>query len=127
MELTRDALLRVVKAARTADRLAQDMKKLLVDENRWTWADEIAGFLKDALFLISGEKLPTEADFEKDSKVVGLLRGFESDTMVASDIMKMAEENAPKMPKPNLMGQKEFQAMVKRYGGYSATPEGEWE
>ena len=127
MELTRDALLRVVKAARTADRLAQDMKKLLVDENRWTWADEIAGFLKDALFLISGEKLPLEADFEKDSKVVGLLRGFESDTMVVSDIMQMAEENAPKMPKPSLMGQKDFRAMVKRYGGYSATPEGEWE
>ena len=41
--MNKDALLRVVKAARMSLKLAEDTKKLLVNEHQQTWADEIAG------------------------------------------------------------------------------------
>ena len=128
MEISRDAMLRVVKAARMADKLAQDTKALLMDRNGWTVADEISGFLDDALFNMIGEKLEPGQDFANDSVTMMLIRSKLSDAEVTDEFISIAEENKPKLPKPNLVSRDEFNAMVRKFGGYKAeTPEGEWQ
>lgn len=128
MEITRDALLRVVKSARMADRLARDTKALLRDQNSWTVADDISSFLDDAIFLMVGEKLDPRQDFVRDSVTMKLIRAEDmSDEEVTEEILRMAEKNAPKQPKPNLISRDKFNEMVERCGGYRAgMSEGEW-
>lgn len=132
MEISRDALLRVVKAARAAIRLAETMNKLMVDGKAWTWADEIAGQLADALFEISGEKLESGQDFFKDSATMMVLTGDMSDEGVTDwFIMKDRIRNRldgkveVQMPKPNICTTAEIFKMFNENGGYQS-PEGEW-
>ena len=111
--MTRDVILRIVKATRMAIWLAEDMQKLLVERNRQTWADEIAGQLADALFLISGEKLEPKQDFIKDSKTMRLLKSIRSDSVVADEFLQMANQ-----PAPNTIETEAFNALYERNGGY---------
>ena len=111
--MTRDVILRIVKATRMAIWLAEDMQKLLLESNRQTWADEIAGQLADALFLISGEKLSPKQDFMKDSKTMRLLKSIRSDSVVADEFFQMANQ-----PAPNTIETEAFNALYERNGGY---------
>ena len=54
MEISREALLLVIKATRTAMRMAEDMQRMVLGKGETT-ADQIAGYLEDALLIISGE------------------------------------------------------------------------
>ena len=124
MEISRDTLLWVIKAARAANRLAQDTKALLMDKNGWTVSDEIAGFLNEALFNMIGEKLEPNQDFTQDSITMLLIRSNLPDGAVADEVMQLHEEHAHQQPKPNLLPKEELQAMAAR-NGY-VTPERDW-
>lgn len=116
--MSRDALMRVVKACRMSVRLADDTKKLLFDKTNWTIADEIGGFLCDALFEYSGEQLVAGQDFTRDSQTYKLLTANLSDDEVTDRLMAMARENEVKQPKPNFISRDEFATMVNRGYGY---------
>lgn len=131
MDIQKGALLRVVKATRASIRLAENMNKLMVDKS-WSWADEIAGQLTDALFEISGEKLESGQDFYKDSATMMVLTGDMSDEGVTDwFIMKDKIRNRldgkaeVQMPKPNTMSPEKMKELYQQNGGY-CSPEGDW-
>lgn len=132
MDIQKDALLRVVKATRAAIRLAENTNKLMVDGKAWTWADEIAGQLADALFIISGEKLESGQDFFKDSATMMVLTGDMSDEGVTNWFIMMDRirkrldgKVEVQMPKPNVMNPEKMKELYQQNGGYQS-PEGEW-
>ena len=131
MEITRDELLRVVKATRMAMRLAEATQKLFVDKGSWSIADEIAGQLKEALFRMSNDR--NNGDFN-DTMTMRLLTGDLNDEAVADWFLLMhrlderrhrIEQEEAKQPKPQTMTSDEVRKMYDRCGGY-ISPEGEW-
>lgn len=129
MEIERDALLRIVKATRMAMRLAENIQKLFVDQAPWSVADEIAGQLADALFMMNCDS--AERPFA-DSMTMRLLKGDLNDEAVTDWFLMMVridqrrhqhEESA--MPEPQTMSKEEVRAMHETNGGYM-TPEGDW-
>jgi len=139
MEITRDALLRVVKSARLAIETAETMQKLMVEKGGWSWADEVAGQLSDALFRMSGEQLAAGKDFNQDSMTMRLLKGDMSDGAVADWFLMMsrirdrlsgelvADKLKMEIPStPHTVSKEETYEMYLRNGGYHYTPEGEF-
>lgn len=121
MEISRDALLRIVKAARAAIRLAEDVNKLLISQGRDTWADFIEGELAEALYNFGGEKLEPQQDFIRDSQTMSLLTDPElSDGEVTVAFVGMYRANHPEQPKPHFISLDEMQKRVNAGYGYSA-------
>lgn len=136
MEIKRDALVRVVKAARLSLKMADAMQLFMIDKRPWTVADEISGHLKDALFIILGEHALHEKSFD-ESMTMRLLTSDMSDGAVADYIIMMqniqkhiepelAAPNIVQQPKPQIMSKEEFRKLKDQNGGYCYTPEGEW-
>lgn len=134
MEISMGTLAKLVKAARTADRMAENFRPMLIDKRARTVPDEIAGFLKDVLFEISGEKLDPKQDFERDSMTMALIRSKLADMDVADEINRMSEYRKFEVCTWGLP----IENMVQKNGGYcpatgyvpprevEETPEGEW-
>ena len=89
MEISKDALLRVVKAARTSLRVSETMRELLTGKHE-TYVDHISDALVDALFEISGEKDTTDRCV-LDSATMNLLKGDYTDETVMHLIIGMHE------------------------------------
>lgn len=128
MEISKDALLRIVKATRASIRLAGETRKLYGVNGSWTVLDEIAALMCDALQMISGEVLTEKEDFIRDSVVMKLLNGkLASDEEVAELLADMAEV---RIPAPVVTSLEETEKMYRENGGYknplTETPEGEW-
>lgn len=123
MEITKDALLRIVKAARLSMSVAENMQRFLTGKGR-TWADEVEGELEDALFLLCKDHIPEGKDFSA-SQTMLLLNSDMSDSAVA-DWIVMMDKIRTKMPSPNLMSKEETKELYRKNGGYAYTPEGEF-
>lgn len=129
MEISRDALMRVVKATRMSMNLAEAIQRLMLDKSSRTFADEIAGFLKDALFITIGESETKNFD---DSMTMRLLTSDMSDGAVADYIIMMnkirkhIDTEEVQQPKPQTMSKESVQRMYVQSGGYQYTPEGEF-
>jgi len=124
MEISRDALLRVVKATRLAYRFAGDLQKALyMSEKPWTVPDEIAGELIVAMFLMSGEKQGVDDDFI-DSETIQLLKSNLSDGEVTDRLITM--HDGIRQPAPNTISKEALDVLHSVNGGYKYTPEGEW-
>lgn len=125
MEITRDALLRVVKAARVSMKVAETLNQLSLEKKSWTWADEIVGNLADALFMIAGETLTPQQDFFDDSNTVRLLKSDMSDEAVTDWFFMMDRLNKRtagaeevEQPKPHIFNAEEVERMSKQTGSY---------
>ncbi len=119
--IDKDILLNLIKATRMSLRLAKDTRTLLLDQKGcWTVSDQISGFLTDALYAISGERITPEQDFWKHSKTMKLLLDDTSDEEATERLMALWDEWHPKQPAPVLMTREQREAL------YSETPEGEW-
>ena len=121
MEISRDALLRVVKATRQSMRFAEIIGSMLIDHSGWTLPDETAGNLKDALFDMLGESLAPGQQFN-DSTTERLLTGDMSDEAVADFIImknRLSDRiGAVEQPKPYTISPSELADMVSLTGGY---------
>lgn len=127
MEISKDALLRVVKAARLSLRLAEDMRCLLVSRGSRTVPDDISGQLCDALFDMCHERIDSSKDFIRDTETMRLLTGRMGDSDVADAFIQMAERNSIHQPEPHTFSREEFNANYEKVGGYRfETPEGDW-
>ena len=132
MEISREALLLVIKATRTAMRMAEDMQRMVLGKGETT-ADQIAGYLEDALLIISGEQQP-------DGKMMDL-DNSETERLLTSDLLDddsvagwffmmnsiRKKHLAPKeeLPKPQTMSKEDMRSLYQKNGGYM-TPEGDW-
>ena len=112
MEISRDALLRVVKATRQSMRFAEIIGSMLIDHSGWTLPDETAGNLKDALFDMLGESLAPGQQFN-DSTTERLLTGDMSDEAVADFILmkNRINERIVEQPKPNTITKEKLQKL----------------
>ena len=123
MEISRDALMRVVKATRMANRLAKDTQAMLMVKCTETVADIIADLLADCLFEFIDEDFGPEKDFCNESVTMKLIESELSDSEVTDYILHRAE-----LPKPVIRDLDETRMMFEKNGGYqyAETPEGEW-
>lgn len=121
MEISRDALLRIVKATRQSMRFAEIIGSMLIDHHGWTLPDETAGNLKDALFDMLGESLAPGQQF-KDSTTERLLTGDMSDEAVADFIImknRLSDRiGTVEQPKPNTIDNPTFVLFHAMNGGY---------
>ena len=128
MEITRDALLRIVKATRQGMKSAEIINSLFVDSHGWTIQDEAVGNLKDALFIMIDEPLVPGQQFS-DSMTERLLVGDMSDDAVTDFIMMQnrmkSRINAPvdtfdtvEQPKPNIIHPEKAKALARQEGAY---------
>lgn len=125
MEIKRDALLQVVKATRTALRLAEGMRSVLADPRNETCADRIAWHLTEALFLMSDETLTAGQDFGKDSSTMRILMSDMDDGACADWFIMMdkirkrvGEPEEIRQPAPQIMSPAETEKLRKQNGGY---------
>ena len=125
MELTKDALLQVVKATRMIMAVAESLKGILTTKSGWTLADEADGLLSDVLFKLCGETLRPWEDFESDSATMKLLRSNKTDEEVTNAFLLLHRANSHcHQPKPNTMDWNMFKDLYKTNGGY-ISPEGD--
>lgn len=108
MEIEKNAVLNIVKAARASLRLNEDLRKTLGlgRGGAETVPEFISGMLCDALFSLSHERLAYTQDFAKDSITMKLLKSESSDEEVTEQFIRMAEnEGCPdfKYPTPEEM------------------------
>lgn len=126
MEISRDAIVRMIRAARNAAKLANDIRRIANVSDRNNAADEIAGDLADVLNKINGEQIGISDQFCDSRTYTWLFRSAMSDNEVADEFIRMAEENKPEMPRPNTMSRVGFEELLEKFGGYKPTAEGEW-
>ena len=120
MEISKDALMRVVKAARVSLRLAEDMSKLLVDKTA-SWADMVSWYLEDALCTMVGESVEQDGDFLKDSQTIKILNSQKmSDDEVTDALIDMYRQNCPEQPKPHFINRDEMRKQAEAGCGYIA-------
>lgn len=132
MKIGRDALVRVIRAARKSMKMANTMQALMAEKNTETVADVIFGDLADALFEISGETLVNKTFDE--STVMRMLNGDMDDGAVADGMIMISKieerlrgnKEEVVQPKPCTFSHEEMLDDYKLNGGYM-TPEGEWE
>ena len=121
MEMNRDALLRIVKAARQSMKIAKVFGSLLIDNKGWTLPDEMTGNLKDALFTLAGETLGPGEQF-KDSMTERLLTSDMSDEGVTDFFLMKSRADSrirqAEQPKPNIIDRQGFNVFYDLNGGY---------
>ena len=133
MEISKDAILRVVRSARLSIKMAETMKEFMVGEGKpWTIADQIAGDLEDAIYQMLGEKADPKAPFT-ETMTVRLLTGDLSDEAVTDYIITLNRLRnrtqrtvEVQQPKPQIISKEAGQRMYVQSGGYQYTPEGEF-
>lgn len=93
VELKRQELLPLVKAARMARRLSRDMRPMLMDGKGWTTADEIDAHLMSTLDMIGGEEHGPEDDF-RNYAVCRMAESEMSDEKMMIELLKMHTANS---------------------------------
>lgn len=128
MNVSKDALLKIVKATRATIRVAETLNKLLVDKKAWTWADDIYGNLADALFIMSGETLDTD-QFFSESRTIQLLKSDMSDEAVTDWFLMMDRMNNRiaeiRQPEPHISNKEELERLSTQAGSYQNKSKGE--
>lgn len=124
--MNKDALVRVVKATRMSARLAETMRGTLLDTKATTVADEIYGFLFDALQYMIGDGFP---DNISTSDLYWMIHSEAMcDGDVADKVWKMILDRREEYTaKPPIVTTVEMLELFKKNGGYmQQTPEGSW-
>lgn len=109
-----DVLLQIVKATRLSAKLADALQGVMPSSPKRTIADDIYGFLADALYAISGENAHDSDNFGM-TIVSKLIMSDMSDGDVAKQIMK---SSAVQIPAPNLVTREETRKLYEQNGGY---------
>lgn len=116
MELTKETLSKVVRAARKSISIANGMRSVL-GVNGPTCADDVASDLIDFLFVLSEDTCGEHQSFN-DTITMKLLMCERPDDEVAEAFMGMIKKTPPVQPAPNIMDKASFRMMVIRSGGY---------
>lgn len=122
MEINRDGMIRIVKSARMASKLAEAVS-ILIGRRTDNLADNIFGYLADVIFDMLNEKGKVN-DF-KDSMTMRLLTGDMSDEAVADFILikarierRVRENEGMEIPAPQIMPKESVDEMYRQNGGY---------
>ena len=133
MEISKDAILRVVHAERLAKEVADGLRMLMSDQSSETKADVLVDNLRDAIFLMA-EGNYEHCDDILSSDAMKILEGNMSDEpvadwLIAMDNLHKRMENSEEVqqPKPHTLKAEDVEKLYQKSGGYHYnTPEGEW-
>ena len=121
MEISRDALMRVVSATRMSISMAEDMRKLQADPTNRSMADVITGLLTDSLLTFVGEKLDSGQDLWRDSKTIKILTcDLARDEEATQMLLAEYRYNHPQQPKPHFPDREEMKKQAAAGFGYMA-------
>lgn len=125
MEISRDAILRIVRSARMTMKISDGMKALCgVDDINA--ADEVVNELAEVIYeIVDGKQLKFNQDFMSTDVLQLLFNMNKAVDETVDDMMKLYEQNHPEMPKPNLVSRDKLNEMLGNCG-YRPTAEGEW-
>lgn len=133
MEISKDALLRIVRAARLSIKVAETVNGFMFGEGKpWSIADQIVGDLEDAIYEMLGEKSDPKSSFS-ESMTMRLLTGDLSDEAITDYIITLNRLRKRtqgieevQQPKPQIISKEAGKRMYVQSGGYQYTPEGEF-
>lgn len=121
MDNIKDALLRMVRAARNAKRLQETYLKNGLDDNA---AFQIYGDIADGIYYLIGEHTETFDDSATHRALT--VPAFDDEHRVRL-LMIEYKRNFPQQPAPRFMSREKMFENVRRVGGYSyQNPEGDW-
>ena len=135
MEISKDAILRVVHAERLAKEVADGLRMLMSDQSSETKADVLVDNLRDAIFLMA-EGNYEHCDDILSSDAMKILEANMSDLavtewMIENDRIRkrVSAPEEVQQPKPQTMDPETVERCYKANGGYryDPTPEGEWQ
>ena len=130
MEISRDAILRIVRSARMAMKISDGMKALCgVDDINA--ADEVVNELAEVIYeIVDGKLLKFNQDFMSTDVLQLLFNMNKAVDETVDDMMKLYDQNHPAMPKPNLVSRDKLNEMLGNCGyqcGWQKTnAEGVW-
>ena len=133
MEISKDAILRVVHAERLAKEVADGLRMLTSDQSSETKADVLVDNLRDAIFLMA-EGNYEHCDDILSSDAMKILEGNMSDLavtewMIENDRIRkrVSEPEEVQQPRPHTLKAEDVEKLYQKSGGYHYnTPEGEW-
>ena len=127
MEITRDAVLRIVSATRETARLEEIVRQLTFHGNGDNAVNPILGTLLDVIFEMTGETSDVDSEFERSMANQLIYNDELTDEEVTDRIIELHERSKPKMPKPHTVNRDQYMEMIRKFSGYKPeTPEGEW-
>lgn len=119
MEGIRDALLRMVRAGRKAERMLDAYVEVGLNENT---INEIYGQILDGIYCLIGEKT---SDFENSITHLAMTAPLLTEERRTEMLYAEYRKNNPVQPKPNTIERDEMIGMHQKNGGY-ISPEGDW-
>ena len=126
MEITKDALVRIIKAAHKAKCMSVHIQGLMDSKAGWTEADETSSLLVDALVCMTYE-MRVDGKFVSDDERANFIRSnidsaykhMSADVApgtIADEFMKACPN--VRQPAPNTIERESFEEMWKKAGGY---------
>lgn len=119
MNEIKDALLRLVTAARDTKRLQEAFVNVGLKDNM---IFGVYSEISSAIYDLIGEKTDT---FEESVTNLVLTVPYLTNERRAEMLMAEYRKNHPEMPAPNIMSSDGMKELFERNGGYM-TPEGDW-
>ena len=119
MEGIKDALLRMIRSALTAQKMEYAYANVDLEKNPM---HKIYGDLVDAIYYLVGEHVD---DITESETFTVMTSPILSDERRANILTYVYLKNHPTQPSPNLMSSDGMKELYERNGGYM-TPEGEW-
>ena len=126
MEITKDALVRIIKAAHKAKCMSVHIQGLMDSKAGWTEADETSSLLVDALVCMTYEMRVDGKPVSDDERAAFIRENIEgaynhlpadvAPGMLADDLLKACPN--VRQPAPNTMERESFEEMWKKAGGY---------
>ena len=126
MEVTKGALVRIVKATFIISEMAGHILALTDNKSCWTPADEAKGLLIDAIVSMTGDMRVDDSLVSEDERSklindfinmkIGLIPADASANEIANRIIGLCD--TVKQPAPVTMERQSFEEMWKRVGGY---------
>lgn len=121
MNEIQDALLRMVRAWRKANKLRESYLNSGLNENELF---QVCAEISEAIYALIGEHSPTFA--ESITELALTVSGFDDEHRVRL-LMNEYRRNHPEQPAPHFISRDDMRKSVKKNGGYLyETPEGDW-
>jgi hypothetical protein len=120
MKNIKDALLRMVRAGRKAERMQDAYVQVGLNDNM---IHEIYGQILDGIYCLIGENTKS---FEKSITYLAMTTPLLTDERRVEMLYAEYRKNNPEQPAPITVEPNEFREMAKKNGYLYETPEGDW-
>ena len=118
MEISIEALAKIVSATRQAMFVDETLRMLGTARHGESVPEKVAGDLMDVLFELSGEVLDPGQDFINDSKTAKLVLNHTIPTEQVALALKKMNKQSIRIPPPKFYSRQEIENFLETGGGY---------